>query len=60
MTAEEHAATPSPGSYPPSPWSMRGQLYLSLWRVGRALVGTAFVDYQAGSELEYASCCARG
>ena len=52
MTAAESAQSPSPG-YPPSPWSMRGQLYLSLWRVGRGLVGTAFVDYQAGSELEY-------
>jgi hypothetical protein len=52
MTAEEPTPTPSTG-YPPSPWSMRGQLYLSLWRIGRRLVGTAFVDYRAGSELEY-------
>jgi Acetoacetate decarboxylase (ADC) len=50
MTAAE--PTPSP-AYPPSPWSMRGRLCLSLWRVGRALVGTAFVDYQPGSMLEY-------
>lgn len=52
MTAGDPATTPAPG-YPPEPWSMRGQLYLSLWRVGRGLVGTALVDYQAGSELEY-------
>jgi hypothetical protein len=52
MTAGQPASSPSPG-YPPSPWSMRGQLYLSLWRVGPRLVGTAFVDYLAGSELEY-------
>jgi len=52
MTAADPTPSPSPG-YPPSPWSMRGQLYLSLWRLGRRLVGTAFVDYQSGSELEY-------
>jgi Acetoacetate decarboxylase (ADC) len=42
------------GGYPPSPWSLRGQLFLSLWHVGPGLVGTAFVDYQEGSELTYA------
>ena len=42
------------GGYPPSPWSLRGQLFLSLWRLGHRLVGTAFVDYQEGSELTYA------
>lgn len=52
MTAGEPTPASSPG-YPPAPWSMRGQLYLSLWRVGGGLVGTAFVDYLAGSELEY-------
>jgi len=52
VTVGDPAATPSPG-YPSSPWSLRGQLHLSLWRVGRGLVGTAFVDYQAGSDLEY-------
>jgi hypothetical protein len=40
--------------HPPSPWSLRGQLHLSLWRLGRSLVGTAFVDYQPGSVLTYA------
>lgn len=49
----ETSSTPR-GDFPPSPWSMRGQLYLSLWRLGRTLVGTAFVDYQPGSELTYA------
>jgi len=49
-------STPSSpsGGYPQSPWSLRGQLFLSLWRVGHRLVGTAFVDYQEGSELTYA------
>ena len=49
-------STPSSpsGGYPPSPWSLRGQLFLSLWRVGHRLVGAAFVDYQEGSELTYA------
>ena len=42
------------GGYPPSPWTLRGQLFLSLWRVRHRLVGTAFVDYQEGSELTYA------
>lgn len=42
------------GDYPPSPWSLRGQLFLSLWRLGHRLVGTAFVDYQEGGELTYA------
>lgn len=50
------SATPSTprGDFPPSPWSMRGHLYLSLWRLGRTVVGTAFVDYQPASELTYA------
>jgi Acetoacetate decarboxylase (ADC) len=39
--------------YPPSPWSLNGQMRLSLWRVGRGLVGTAFVEYQPGSVLTY-------
>jgi Acetoacetate decarboxylase (ADC) len=49
-------STPSSpwGGYPPSPWSLRGQLFLSLWRVRHRLVGTALVDYQRGSELTYA------
>ncbi|MDQ4006695.1 MAG: acetoacetate decarboxylase family protein [Actinomycetota bacterium] len=40
--------------FPPAPWSVRGQMHLSLWRVGRRVVGTAFVDYQPGSDLTYA------
>jgi hypothetical protein len=55
-------------AYPPEPWQLRGQLYLSLWSVpadrlpalpppvavaGRALVGTAWVRYEPGSVLEY-------
>jgi acetoacetate decarboxylase len=49
-------STPSSpsGGYPPSPWTLRGQLFLSLWRVRHRLVGTAFVDYEEGSELTYA------
>jgi hypothetical protein len=46
-------SSPSSG-YPPSPWTLRGQLFLSLWRIRHRLVGTAFVDYQQGSELTYA------
>jgi hypothetical protein len=46
-------SSPSSG-YPPSPWTLRGQLCLSLWRIRHRLVGTAFVDYQQGSELTYA------
>jgi hypothetical protein len=45
---------PPAGAFPVSPWSMRGQMYLSLWGAGRGLVGTAFVDYQPGSDLTYA------
>jgi Acetoacetate decarboxylase (ADC) len=52
VTAAQPASSPSSG-YPPSPWSMRGQLCLSLWGVGPRLVGTAFVDYLGASELEY-------
>jgi hypothetical protein len=50
------SSTPSSpsGGYPPSPWRLRGQLFLSLWPLGRRLVSTAFVDYQEGSELTYA------
>ncbi|MFC0527607.1 acetoacetate decarboxylase family protein [Phytohabitans kaempferiae] len=58
-------------SYPPEPWRLRGQMYVSLWSVpraqlpplppavrpltlaGRALVGTAWVDYGPGGVLEY-------
>jgi Acetoacetate decarboxylase (ADC) len=54
MPSLPSSSWPPPGGYPPSPWSLRGQLFLSLWRVGRRLVGTAFVDYQEGSELTYA------
>ncbi len=39
--------------FPPSPWLLRGDLLLSLWRVGRGVVGTAFVDYQPGGVLTY-------
>ncbi len=48
------ATQPPAGGFPASPWSMHGQLHLSLWRSGRRLVGTAFVDYRPGSELTYA------
>jgi hypothetical protein len=62
-------------SYPPQPWDLRGQMYVSVWLVpraqvpplpgalaaevrpltvaGRALVGTAWVDYGPGGVLEY-------
>jgi Acetoacetate decarboxylase (ADC) len=48
------AADDRPRRYPPSPWTMNGQLRLSLWWVGRHLVGTAFVEYEPGSVLTYA------
>lgn len=54
MSSTPPSPWPPSGGYPHSPWSLRGQLYLSLWRVGPRLVGTAFVDYQEGGELTYA------
>ena len=48
-------------SYPPAPWPMVGQLWLSLFRVREAIdgdrpagvYGVAFVDYEPGSPLTY-------
>jgi hypothetical protein len=62
-------------SYPPSPWSLRGRMHVSVWalpladvpalppalhgtvrvlRLGRrAFIGTAWVDYQPGGDLNY-------
>ncbi|GAB3501585.1 acetoacetate decarboxylase family protein [Amycolatopsis cihanbeyliensis] len=57
--------------YPPQPWHLTGQAYLSTWQVpaaelprvpsevdplvvlGRALVVTAWIDYQQGGQLSY-------
>ncbi|HET7326821.1 MAG TPA: acetoacetate decarboxylase family protein [Nocardioidaceae bacterium] len=36
-------------AYPPSPWDLCGDLFVSLWRVGRAVAGTAFANYRGGS-----------
>ncbi|MPZ61534.1 MAG: acetoacetate decarboxylase [Propionibacteriales bacterium] len=40
-------------AYPPAPWRLRGQMYVTMWRLGLDLVSTAFVDYQPGGVLEY-------
>lgn len=50
-----------PASYPPAPWEMVGQLWLSLFRVRAAvdelrppgIYGAAFVSYEPGSPLTY-------
>lgn len=39
--------------HPPAPWRLRADLFLSLWRIGARLVGTAFVDYRPGGTLSY-------
>lgn len=39
--------------FPRSPWRLRGDLLLSLWRTDRTVVATAFVDYQPGGDLTY-------
>ncbi len=55
-------------AYPPEPWNLAGQAYLSLWRVpprdlpggiepivtgGRTHVFTAWIDYQKPGQLQY-------
>ena len=56
------SSAPSPQSYPPAPWEMVGQLWLSLFRVTGAagrwgrpdgMYGAAFVSYEPGSPLTY-------
>ncbi len=62
-----------PVAYPPEPWVLHGQMYVSVWLLprrgrpsrampsgvrrlpvaGRAVVGTAWVDYQPGGVLSY-------
>jgi hypothetical protein len=49
----ESSGTAAAHGFPPSPWTLYGQLRLSLWRVGARLVGTAFVEYEPGSVLTY-------
>ncbi len=39
--------------YPPAPWRLRGQVWLSLWRLRAGLVGTAFADYGSDGTLSY-------
>ncbi|SFQ49476.1 Acetoacetate decarboxylase (ADC) [Amycolatopsis arida] len=68
-------ATP-PDRYPPEPWHLAGQAYLSTWLVpvadlprvprelrpvvvaGRAVVVTAWIDYQPPGQLSYAELLA--
>ena len=53
-------------TFPPAPWSMAGQLWLSLFRVTEdvdalrpaGLYGVAFVSYEPGSELTYSELLA--
>lgn len=62
-TTDPHqSARTSPStSYPPAPWRMVGQLWLSLFRVGApvdelrpaGVYGVAFVSYEPGSPLTY-------
>ena len=55
------SAGPSQVRYPPAPWAMVGQLWLSVFKVGRAVdelrpagvYGAALVSYEAGSPLTY-------
>ncbi len=60
-------ATPSPApdtspvAYPPAPWQMVGQMWVSVFRVGhdvderhpKGVYGAAFVSYEEGSPLTY-------
>jgi hypothetical protein len=51
-------------TYPPAPWTMRGQLWLSLFRVregdhpnrAAGVYGAAPVSYEPPSPLTYSSC----
>ena len=59
--SSERPAEAEPGRYPPAPWAMRGQLWLSVFRLREpvdelrpaGLYGTAFVSYEPGSALTY-------
>lgn len=58
-------SSPAPGGasveYPPAPWQMVGQMWLSVFRVAddvdaahpRGVYGAAFVSYEEGSPLTY-------
>ncbi|MEN8706774.1 MAG: acetoacetate decarboxylase family protein [Nocardioides marinisabuli] len=58
-------SSPAPGSpaaaYPPAPWRMVGQMWVSVFRVAddvdaahpRGIYGAAFVSYEEGSPLTY-------
>ena len=54
-------AGPARTDYPPAPWQMVGQLWLSLFKLGHAvddlrpagIYGAAFVSYEPGSPLTY-------
>lgn len=54
------SGSPQP-TYPPAPWRMRGQAWVSLFRLAEAvdsdhpagLYAAAFVDYEPGSPLTY-------
>ena len=60
-SAAQSVGQPDPTSYPPAPWQMVGQLWLSLFRVREpvdelrpaGVYGVAFVSYEPGSPLTY-------
>jgi acetoacetate decarboxylase len=57
----QHCSTEPWAEYPPAPWRMQGQLWLSLFRVPEdvdelrpaGVYGAAFVGYEPGSVLTY-------
>jgi hypothetical protein len=61
MVNPEAVSDPHAIAYPPAPWSMVGQLWLTLFRVRDAVddlrpagvYGAAFVSYEDGSPLTY-------
>lgn len=64
MNAEKPAPsvpTGTPVAYPPAPWTMLGQMWVSVFRVPhdvderrpRGIYGAAFVSYEEGSPLTY-------
>lgn len=60
-TEPTSSSSPEGPAYPPAPWRMVGQLWLSLFRLGEpvddlrpaGVYGAAFVSYEPGSPLTY-------
>jgi hypothetical protein len=61
MAEQSTESTPSSAAYPPAPWHMVGQLWLSIFRLKEPVdelrpagtYGAAFVSYEPGSPLTY-------